>query len=151
VPWLIGAASLAILVRRQQPVSAGSGPLAHVRADSPALPVAVLLVAVYGGYFGAAAGVLLLALLLSTTHEPLPRSNAVKNVVLGIANAVAAVGFAVLGPVHWAAVPPLAVGFLLGGRLGPVVVRRAPVGALRTGIGAAGLLLAVRLGLQAYG
>jgi uncharacterized membrane protein YfcA len=147
VPWLIGAASLAILVRQQ----GGLLPEHHVTGgDSRLLQVGVLLVAVYGGYFGAAAGVLMVALLLALTRESLPRSNAVKNVVLAVANTVAAVAFAVLGPVHWAAVVPLGLGFLAGGRLGPAVVRRAPAGALRTLIGVAGLALAVRLGLSAY-
>ncbi len=48
------------------------------------------LVGVYGGYFGAGAGVMLLALLLFVTGDTMPRSNAVKNVVLGLANGVAA-------------------------------------------------------------
>ena len=147
VPWLIAAASIIILLRPQRAALAAhhSG-----HEDSRMLQAGVLLVTIYGGYFGAAAGVLLVALLLAATPEPLPRSNAVKNVVLAIANSVAAIAFAVLGPVHWAAVVPLGLGFLVGGRLGPTVVRRAPAGVLRTVIGIAGLGLAVRLALQAY-
>jgi hypothetical protein len=110
----------------------------------------VFLVTVYGGYFGAAAGVLLLALLLIATGEPLARRNAMKNLLLGLANAVAAVVFVVFGPVRWSAVLPLAVGFLVGGRLGPLVVRRAPPGPLRAVIACAGLALAVHLGVDAY-
>ena len=105
----------------------------------------------YAGYFGAAAGVLLLALLLATTAQTLARNNALKNLLLGIANGVAAVAFVLFGPVHWAAVVPLAIGFLVGGRLGPIVVRRAPAGPLRTVIACAGLVLAIHLGLDAYG
>ncbi|RZS90998.1 hypothetical protein EV189_0229 [Motilibacter rhizosphaerae] len=146
VPWLIGGASVAILLRPQRAARELHPDRPHPRA----LDVAVLLVGAYGGYFGAAAGVLMLAVLLAVTGEPLPRSNAVKNVVLGVANGVAAIAFAVLGPVHWAAAVPLGAGFLAGGRLGPVVVRHAPVGVLRTVIAGAGLVLAVRLGLQAY-
>jgi uncharacterized protein len=107
-------------------------------------------VAVYGGYFGAGAGVLILALLAATVAETLVRLNAVKTLISSLANVAAAVGFAVLGPVDWAAVAPLAAGFLLGGWLGPAVVRRLPEGILRTGIGLAGLALAVKLGLDAY-
>lgn len=73
-----------------------------------------------------------------------------KNTVLGIANGVAALAFALFGHVHWSAVAPLALGFLVGGRLGPVVVRRAPVRLLRVVIALAGLGLAVDLGLSAY-
>ena len=110
----------------------------------------MFLITVYGGYFGAAAGVLLLALLLSVSGESLARSNAMKNLVLGLANAVASVAFIAFGPVRWSAVVPLAAGFLVGGRLGPLVVRRAPAGPLRVLIACAGLGLAVHLGLDAY-
>ena len=73
-----------------------------------------------------------------------------KNVVLGVANTVAAVGFVFLTDVAWSAALPLALGFLVGGRLGPRIVRRAPQGILRTVIAVAGLGLAVHLGIQAY-
>lgn len=66
--------------------------------------------AVYGGYFGAAAGVLMLALLLASTRESLARSNAVKNVVLGPTNAMAALIFILFSSVHWSVVAPLALG-----------------------------------------
>ena len=111
----------------------------------------MFLVGIYGGYFGAAAGVVLLALLLAGTHDTLARSNALKNAVLGIANATAAIGFAVLADVDWATAAPLAAGLLAGGRLGPVVVRHSDAGALRTLIGLAGLALALKLGIDAYG
>jgi uncharacterized membrane protein YfcA len=144
-PWLIGLASLAILVR----------PRVHPDHPHPGagagLIAGVFLIAVYGGYFGAAAGVMVLALMLVATGETLARSNALKNAVLGIANAAAAVGFALLGPVHWVAAVPLAVGLLAGGRLGPVIVRRSNPSLLRTIIGIAGLALAVKLGVDAYG
>jgi uncharacterized membrane protein YfcA len=144
-PWLIGFASIAILVRpRPQPV-AGPG-----HRDGPGMLAGVYLVGVYGGYFGAAAGVILLALLLLGTAEPLPISNALKNTLLGLANAVAALGFVLLAPVEWLAILPLAVGLFAGARLGPVVVRHAPAAALRLLIGGAGLALAVVLGAEAY-
>ena len=66
-----------------------------------------MLIGIYGGYFGAAAGVLLLALLLRTTHSSLARANATKNVLLGVANTCAAVLFVFLAPVDWAAAVPL--------------------------------------------
>jgi hypothetical protein len=148
-PWLIGTASLAILLRPRVRAADGEP---DTRANPGAgLAGGVFLIAIYGGYFGAAAGVMLLALMLVGTSDTLARSNALKNVVLGIANAAAAVGFAVLGPVHWAAVAPLAVGLLAGGRLGPVVVRHANAAVLRALIGVAGLALAVKLAVDAYG
>jgi len=104
----------------------------------------------YGGYFGAAAGVLMLALFLAVRHESFPRANAAKNLLLGVANLVAATLFVVLGNVDWGAFLPLALGLLAGGRLGPPIVRRVPAAPLRAAIGLAGLVLAVRLGVQPW-
>jgi uncharacterized protein len=148
-PWLIGAASLAILLRQRIRPAAGEDE--HTVAARPALVGGVFVIGIYGGYFGAAAGVMLLALMLAATGETLARSNALKNVVLGFANAAAAIGFSVLGPVHWTAVAPLAVGLFAGARLGPIVVRHANARLLRALIGLAGLALAVKLGIDAYG
>ena len=146
VPWLIAGASLAILVPRSSAPPAS----ARTRRSTWALGGGVFLVAVYGGYFGAAAGVLLLALLLTLTEESMPRANAMKNLLGGLANAVAAVAFVAFGPVRWWAIVPLAIGFLVGGRLGPMIVRNAPPGPLRALIACAGVALAIHLGLDAY-
>ncbi len=152
VPWLIGLASLGILMPGR-PVPLAPDPDRPAAHHPPGIVVivCVYLVAVYGGYFGAGAGVLLLSILLITTAERLARSNAMKNVLLGLANAVAAVFFIAFGPVRWSAAIPLAIGFFVGGRLGPIVVRRAPAGPLRVLIACCGLGLAVHLGIDAYG
>lgn len=148
VPVLIGLSSLGVLVqRRPRPLTDADG---AIRPDPWWLVPAVFGIGVYGGYFGAAAGVLLLAITLYGTGETLPRSNAVKNVVLGGANAVAAVAFAIFGPVSWTTVLPLAIGCLIGGRIGPLVVRRAPATLLRSVIALAGVGLAVSLALDTY-
>jgi uncharacterized membrane protein YfcA len=148
VPFLLAGASIAILSRRRlmaDAVMAGE----HHR-DRRAVVVGVGVIGVYGGYFGAGAGVMILALLLWATSEPLPRSNAIKNVVLGVANGVAALIFVSVGDVRWSAVIPLGAGVLVGARLGPIVVRRAPPTILRVVIGFAGLGLAVKLALDAF-
>ena len=150
VPWLIGLGSLTILVPRR--------PTVHLDAhldDAPApasrvLFAGIFLIGVYAGYFGAAAGVLMLALLLITTPDTLARCNALKNVMLGISNVVAAVIFAIFGPVHWLVALPLAAGVLVGGRIGPVIVRHSPTRVLRVLIALAGMALAIHLGLDAY-
>ena len=146
VPLLVGLASMAILLPRRPEITRP-----RRRRETAPRYIGVFFISIYGGYFGAGAGVLMLALMLVTTGQSLARSNALKNVVLGLANGVAAVGFIVLGRVDWAAAIPLAVGFLLGGRLGPIIVRRAPATLSRLVIAAAGLGLAGYLGLQAYG
>ena len=150
VPVLIGGASLAILVQPPMRELALDGALTHRRRDPWWLPVAVFAISIYGGYFGAAAGVLMLATFLLTTGDGLPRSNAMRNVILGVANTVAAVGFVLFASIAWSAALPLALGLFLGSLLGPRIVRRAPQTALRRIIAVAGLGLAVHLGIQAY-
>lgn len=146
VPWLIGAGSAAVVLRR----SPSAEPAHRTRRGAALLAAGVFAVSVYGGYFGAAAGVVLLGLLLVATLEPLARCRAITSVLLGLANAVAGLAFAVGGPVRWGAVLPLAVGCLIGGRTGPLVVRRVPAAPLRVVIALAGVGLAVHLGLDAY-
>jgi uncharacterized membrane protein YfcA len=149
VPFLIGFASLTILIPRRAP--SDDQPAAPETRTRVAESAGMALICVYGGYFGAAAGVLLLAMLLHTTHDALPRANALKNALLGFANGIAALIFAFLAPVDWAAVLPLGIGCLIGAWLGPIVVRYTPVAVVRWAIGVAGLGLAIRLGIQAYG
>jgi uncharacterized membrane protein YfcA len=147
VPVLIGAASLVLLL--QPGVTRLTGGVVSER--NPAVLAGVFTVGVYSGYFGAAAGVVMLALLTVSIAEPLARLVAVRNLVIGLSNAVAAIGFAVFGPVRWTAAAPLAAGFLLGGGLGPGLVRRLPGGRLRVAIALCGLGLAVKLGVDTFG
>jgi uncharacterized membrane protein YfcA len=153
VPVLIAGASAAILVQRPPRELALEGERLHPgrsHGDPRWLPLGTFAISIYGGYFGAAAGVLMMAMLLLGLGEGLPRSNALRNVTLGFANVVAAVAFVVLAPIAWSAALPLALGLLTGGRLGPWVVRRAPQTALRRIIAVAGFGIAVHLGIQAY-
>jgi uncharacterized protein len=145
-PLLIAAGSIAILGQpRPTQADADDDNRSHL------LPRAgVFAVAVYIGYFGAAGGILMLAVLARMFAQSLARTNALKNVISGLANAVAGLGFAIFGPVRWSAALPLAAGFLIGGWLGPALVRRLPARALRIFIGIGGLAVAVRLGVGAY-
>jgi uncharacterized membrane protein YfcA len=147
VPVLIGAASLVLL---GQPMIRGLEP--RLGAEQSRWRLAVVCgAAAYIGYFGAAGGVLMLAVLAAMISESLLRVNAIKNAISGVANGVTAIMFAVLAPVHWVFVPPLAAGFLAGGFTGPRLVRRLPVKALRVFVALCGLALAVKLGATAYG
>jgi len=150
VPILLGLASLTIIIPRRAHV-VGTAETPPSRRELVGQAVGIFFIAIYGGYFGAAAGVLLLALMLHTSRASLPRANAAKNVLLGVANSVAALAFVFLAPVDWAAVVPVGIGCLVGSRLGPIVVRRANSLVLRLLIGAAGLALAIKLGVTAYG
>jgi uncharacterized membrane protein YfcA len=146
VPVLIGGASLLLLA---QPKIRGMSPRPGAERSRWRL-AGMFGVAAYVGYFGAAGGVLLLAVLAATISEPLVRVNAIKNAISGAANGVAAVIFAIFAPVHWAFVPPLAAGFLIGGFTGPRIIRRLPPAPLRAGVSLCGLALAVKLGVSAY-
>lgn len=112
-------------------------------AWKPAL--VIVLVGVYGGYFGAGAGIIMLAVLSVQHLEPLAVTNAVKNIGTTMSNAVAAVGYMLFAPVDWNAAGLLAIGALVGGWTGPQIVRLLPETPLRWTIGAAGIGLAVYL------
>ncbi len=93
--------------------------------------VAIFLASVYGGYFGAAQGVIYVAIMGLGLDDTLQRINATKNVISAVVNAVAAALFIVFAEVDWAAAGLIAVGATVGGQLGATVGRRLPDWALR--------------------
>jgi uncharacterized protein len=101
---------------------------------------AVLLAGVYGGYFGAAQGVLLMGILGIGVAETLQRSNAVKNVLAAFVNGVAGVLFALVADVDWAVAGLIAMGAVIGGLLGANVGRRLPPLVLRVVIVVVGVV-----------
>ena len=111
----------------------------------PLLSVGVCLSGMYGGYFGAAQGVLVIGLLGTFLDETLQRVNGAKNVLVGIVNGTAAVVFILLAHVSWIAVALIAVGSTVGGLLGARFGRRLPPAALRVFVVAIGLIAAVKL------
>lgn len=154
-PVLIGAASIILLVqpritRLRSTGQPSSFPTSHLTGFRTAHVAGLFCVAVYVGYFGAAAGVMLLVVLSTMIAEPLVKVNAIKNAVSGAANGMAAICFAVFGSVRWLFVWPLAAGFLLGGWLGPKIARRVPAQALRVVVSLCGVGLAVKLAWSAY-
>jgi uncharacterized protein len=106
-----------------------------------------LIVGLYTGYFGAASGVLFLALVGLVSVASLHELNAAKNVLVGLANVVASAIFVVVAPVRWPMAAALAVGSIVGGAVGTQLVRRVPAPHLRAGIAVVGLVVAVRLAL----
>jgi uncharacterized protein len=104
------------------------------RRDAWWLWPAVGLTSVYGGYFGAAQGILLMAVLGTATSDSLKRDNAFKNVIAGIVNATAAVVFVLVADVDWRIAAMIAVGSVLGAQLGALVGRRMPDLLLRAAI-----------------
>ncbi|MEV0532850.1 sulfite exporter TauE/SafE family protein [Kitasatospora sp. NPDC050463] len=110
-----------------------------------ALLAGVFLTGIYGGYFGAAQGVLLLALMGMLLQEDLQRINGVKNALALIVNGVAAVFFLFTSTIDWAAAGLIAVGSLCGGLLGAKVGRKLPPPALRGVIVVVGLVAVTKL------
>jgi uncharacterized membrane protein YfcA len=103
------------------------------------------LTGIYGGYFGAAQGVILLAMLRLAFDDDLQRLNAVKNVLAGIANGVAAVLFIAVADVDWTAAALVAGGSIVGGFIGSAYGRRLPERWLRRIVIVGGTLVAVIL------
>jgi uncharacterized protein len=122
--------------------------LGWLRADSGTGPVLWLLVfctGVYGGYFGAAQGVLLIGLLGIAINDSLQRMNAVKNVLVGLVNGVAAVIFIAFSHVDWNAAALIAGGSIIGGQVGARLGRRLPPWGLRVLIICVGIAALVKL------
>ena len=109
------------------------------------LPATVLLAAVYGAYFGAGLGVLLLGLLGVFLAERLQVVNALKNVVSVLVNLVALVAFGLFGPVAWEAVAVIALTSLAGGYFGGRLAGRVPSRVLRGVVVAYGVVVSVVL------
>jgi uncharacterized membrane protein YfcA len=118
---------------------------APVRAHTGRATGGTFLTGIYGGYFGAAQGVILLAVLRLAFDDDLQRLNAVKNVLAGIANGVAAVLFVAVAHVAWGAAALLAGGSIVGGAAGAAYGRRLPERWLRRIVIVGGTIVAVIL------
>jgi uncharacterized protein len=143
VPFLVGLALLLVVV---QPLLTTW--LRRTRADArptwPLLPL-IFLVGVYGGYFTAAQGILLVGVMGLLLDEPLQRLNGYKNVLAAVVNVVAGAVYAVVAPVSWPVVAILAVSSTIGGVLGARIGRRLSPTVLRIVIVVVGLVAIVRL------
>ena len=144
VPGFIGGALVLVvvqprlsrlLVARREPVS------------EPGWPAALTVYAcgVYGGYFGAAQGVLVLAVLGIGLHDHLQRLNALKNILTTLVNVVAALVFVAIAHIAWPAALLLSGGSIVGGQVGAHVGRRLPQGGLRAVIVAVGIAAMLKL------
>ncbi len=115
------------------------------RTRPVALWAGMFLAAVYGGYFGAAMGVIILAVLGLALPDTLARASGIRAVLSVLANGVAAIVFIVHGHLQWGAAGLLAIGCLVGGYVGAVAARRLPAPALRVIVIAIGLATGIRL------
>ncbi|WP_329130473.1 sulfite exporter TauE/SafE family protein [Streptomyces sp. NBC_01476] len=149
VPVLIGIALVLVvlqprLARAVQARRDRAGTTAPTHGG-PVLLLGMLLASAYGGYFGAAQGVLYLSLMGPLLDEPLQRINGMKNVLAATVNGVAALFFIFVAHMDWAAVALIATGATIGGLIGARVGRRLPPAALRGLIVVVGVAAIVQL------
>ncbi len=145
VPFFIALALVLIVTQKQINRMLGH----HRRGDGQAVSAAALagtfLTGIYGGYFGAAQGILMLSVLGLTVDDSLQRLNAVKVVTAGITNLIAGVVFIFAAHVAWAPAALIAAGSMIGGVLGARFGRRLPPRALRALIVIVGIVAIWRL------
>lgn len=145
VPVLVG---LAVVLVALQPWLSGrpraerSAPRRHA---GPLLLGAIFATGVYGGYFGAAQGVILIGVLGLALSDDIQEVNAIKNVLASLVNAVAALVFVFFADVAWLPAALIAVSSAGGGTLGASVARRLPPTALRGVVVVVGLIAIVQL------
>ena len=152
VPWLVlGATTLFVLqrpllrwIRGETPALLTDQQLGE-RAPVPAMLAAQLLVGVYGGYFGAGIGILMLAALGFMGFSNIHRMNGLKNWGAFCMNFVAAVMFAFSGIVDWPVALSMAVGSIAGGYVGARAAQRVPQGVVRGMVIALGVTTGVWL------
>jgi uncharacterized membrane protein YfcA len=153
VPWLVLGATLIILFQGRfgrAPKSTSSHPEAQRRKTLVAVG-AQLLVGVYGGFFGAAMGIVTLALLSLLMEDDIQARNGVKILLASLINGVASVYFLWAGLVSARAAVIMTAGAVAGGYLGAVVARRTPARVVRGLVVAIGLGLSVLLAYRAFG
>jgi uncharacterized protein len=109
------------------------------------LPIGIFLTAIYGGYFGAAQGVILMGLLTVLLSDPIQELNAIKNVVAAVANLVAALIFVAVAHIDWQAAGVIAISSVVGGQAGSALGRRLNPLFLRLVIVAAGMAALIKL------
>ena len=118
------------------------------RPGHPGTALAVFVTGVYGGYFGAAQGIILLAILGVALAQDLHRTNALKNVLAGIVNGVAGLYFVFAAHVDWGPAGLIAASAILGAQLGARYGRRLPPAGLRALIVVVGISAIVQLLLK---
>lgn len=151
VPVLIGIGLLLVIfgpwLNRRAAERRERGVGAQVAWHAPVLIAGVLVGGIYGGYFGAAQGVILMGMLSTLTTQPIQRLNGFKNVLATIVNAVAAVVFMLVAwdQISWAAAGLIAIGAFAGGWIGGKVGRRLPPAVLRAVILVVGVVGIVKI------
>lgn len=150
VPFLIFGAGVLMLYTQFK----GENKDRESKPDTPLVRglklFAIFLVGIYIGYFGASAGMILLAILTVTINESFAVTNAIKNFTSFLANALSLLIYAFTTKIYWWMVVPMGIGMFIGGYVGPVVIRHVPVRPLRIVIAFAAFGLAGYLFYTAF-
>jgi len=149
VPFLVLGAAVVLALQDRLRRVIGQPHEMSPRRRSTMLHTTVAVGSLYGGYFGAALGVMLVAALGLVLEESLARISALKNAVSAVVGLGTVLAFAIFGPVDWRAVAILAPATLVGGYLGARLARRLPATVLRFAIVAIGTVVAVVLFVRA--
>ncbi|GAB3507700.1 sulfite exporter TauE/SafE family protein [Amycolatopsis cihanbeyliensis] len=149
VPVLVGLAVVLVIVQPRVAawIATRNGGKPRHRAG-PLLVFLIFLVGIYGGYFTAAQGVMLMAFMGMLLSEPIQRLNGIKNVLAAVVNVVAGAVYAFVAPISWPVVGLLAAGSVVGGLLGAKIGRRLSPTVLRIVIVVIGLAAVVQLVLR---
>ena len=150
VPFLVLAAAAVLAFQERIKAVVGHPHQMGTRKRAIAMHTLVGIGCVYGGYFGAALGVMLVAVLGLLVNASLRRITAMKNVVSAVEGAVTVAYFAVFADVQWSAVALLAPATIAGGYAGARIARRIPQRVLRAGIVAYAVIVAVVLFFRAF-
>jgi uncharacterized membrane protein YfcA len=145
VPVLVGLAIVLVIVGPRLSKKLANSPRRATTAVTPMLWLATMGTGIYGGYFGAAQGVLLVGILGVLTAETLQRINALKNVLAGLVNLVAAIVFMFTAHIDYAAAGLIAGGAFIGGFVGSTVGRRMSPVLLRAIIVVVGIAAIIKL------
>jgi hypothetical protein len=150
VPFLVLGATATLALQDRLRRLVGQPHQLSPRRATVSLHVMVGLAAVYGGYFGAALGVMLVAMIALVLDETLARVSALKNLVSAVVGLVTVVIFALFGPVEWLAVAVVAPATVLGGYGGARLARRLPDQLWKVTIVGFGTVIGVLLLVRAF-
>ena len=145
VPFFIAVALILIVAQKRLNQLLGDRRRGHGEGIGPGALIGSFCSAVYGGYFGAAQGILMLSILGLTIDDKLQRLNAIKVITTGVTNLVAGIVFVFAAHIAWAPAGLIAAGSLLGGTIGSRYGRLLPPTVLRGVIVIVGIVAIVRL------
>ncbi|MEJ6400945.1 sulfite exporter TauE/SafE family protein [Nicoliella lavandulae] len=146
VPFLIFFAACSILIPKKKQDGQKTGSKSILFWEYLILG----LVGIYVGYFGAGAGVIMIAVLSKISDSPYHVYNATRNAATLAANFIASIIFILVAHVYWSAIIPLGIGLFIGGFIGPSIVRFIPTKVMRTSVGIFAFGLSIYLFIKAF-